>query len=232
MAVPADIPEIEARLREVFGVPHWEPDLEPLAELIQTILSQHTTGANSRRAYEQLRSCFRTWDDVRDADPDEIAAAIRSAGLARLKAPRIKLIVAQVWAERGDYDLSFLAALPIAEAMAWLKRLPGVGQTTAACCLLFGLDRPAMPVDTAIQRIAGRLGLAPQGASADTMQATLQDAVPEHEVYPLHVNLIRFGRQICLPSEPLCAICPLNDLCDYFAAAATTARGGGLPRRR
>ena len=225
MAEPADVPEIEARLREVFGVPHWAPDLEPLAELIQTILSQHTTGVNSRRAYEHLRSRFPTWDDVRDADPDEIAAAIRSAGLARLKAPRIKQIVAQVWAERGDYNLSFLADLPIGEAMAWLTRLPGVGQTTAACCLLFGLNRPAMPVDTAIQRIAVRLGLAPQGAPADVVQATLQDAVPEHDVYPLHVNLIRFGRQICLPSAPLCAICPLNDLCDYFQQGGRRVQG-------
>lgn len=234
MAGPADVPEIDSRLREVFGAPTWEPDLDPLAELIQTILSQHTTGANSRRAYDQLRGRFGTWDEVRDADPGEIATAIYSAGLARLKAPRIKRIVAQVWAERGDFNLGFLSGWPVAEAMSWLQRLPGVGQTTAACCLLFGLSRPAMPVDTAIHRLSGRLGLVPHGATAEEVQTVLQTAVPEEGVYTLHVNLIRFGRQFCRPSEPLCAICPLNDLCDHFGRgrAPTTARAGARLRRR
>ncbi len=238
LAHPDDVPEIDSRLREVFGVPQWEPEFDPLGELIQSILSQHTTGPNSRRAYQQLRERFPTWDDVRAADPGELAAAIRSAGLAQLKAPRIKRIVEQVRAEHGDYDLHFLVELPVAEAMAWLRRLPGVGQTTAACCLLFGLGRPAMPVDSGIQRIAGRLGLVPAGAGPDAVQVVLEASLSEKDVYPLHVNLIRFGREICLPSQPLCAVCPLNDLCAYFARGAartgrpTIARAGAPPRPR
>jgi len=56
----------------------------------------------------------------------------------------------------------------------------------------------------------------PRGAAAEAVQAVLQVALPEEGVYALHVNLIRFGRQICLPSEPLCVVCPLNDLCEHF----------------
>jgi endonuclease-3 len=234
MAVSDDVAEIDARLRDVFGTSRWEPDLDPLSELIQTILSQHTTGPNSRRAFEQLRERFPTWDDLRTAQVDDVASAIHSAGLARLKAPRIRQIVERVQAERGDYDLSFLAELPVTDAMAWLRRLPGVGQTTAACCLLFGLGRPAMPVDAGIQRIAGRLGLVPSGAAAEAVQATLEAAVPARDVYALHINLIRFGREICRPSQPLCAVCPLNDLCDYFGQRRrpTTAPAGAPPRLR
>lgn len=246
MATSEDVPEIARRLREAFGTPRWEPDLPPLDELVQTILSQQTAGPNSRRAYDQLRSRFPQWEDVAGAEPEEIDAAIRSAGLARLKAPRIKRIVVQIWEERGSFDLSFLATLPVAEAMAWLMHLPGVGQTTAGCCLLFGLDRPAMPVDTGILRIARRLGLVPAGGTPERVERALEEAVPAEAIYALHVNLIHFGRQICRASEPLCEVCPLNDLCDYFAAprrapwersngaaaGTTTARANEQRRRR
>ncbi|MBI3972181.1 MAG: endonuclease III [Chloroflexi bacterium] len=216
MAEEQDLDEIYARLTEAFGVPRWEPDLDSLSELIAAILSQHTTGANSRRAYDRLCERFPTWETVRDAPEDEIFAAIACAGLARQKAPRIKRLLAQITAERAGLDLDFLAALSIDEAMAWLQRLPGVGQTTAACVLLFGLGRPAMPVDTAIRRIAGRLGLVAPQASPQDVQTVLQPATPDALVYPLHVTLIRLGRTMCLPANPRCEVCPFNDLCSYF----------------
>ena len=129
------------------------------------IISQHTSGPNSRRAYERLRARYPTWADVREAPLEGIQEAIWCAGLARLKAPRIKSLLAQITAERGALDLGFLAGLSPAGAMAWLRRLPGVGQTTAACVLLFGMGRPVLPVDGGILRVSRRLGLiAPRGA--------------------------------------------------------------------
>ncbi len=216
MASPQDIPEIAARLAEAFGTPVWERDLDPLSELIHNVLGQHTTGANTRRAYAQLRERFPTWNDVAAADDEVIVSAIACAGLARLKAPRVRRIVQRALEENDDADLGFLSDMPVQEAMAWLKELPGVGQTTAACVLLFGLGRSAMPVNTGVHRVAARLGLAEQRDRAEDVQRVLEAAIAPEDVYALHVNLIRFGRQICLPSEPLCEICPLNDLCDYF----------------
>jgi endonuclease-3 len=218
MATLADLPEIDARLADAFGEPRWQPELDPLDELIAAIISQHTTWANCQRAFRELKARFGRWEAVRDAAVAEIAAAIRCAGLSRLKAPRIKRLLERISEERPDLDLRFLATLPVPEAMAWLRRLPGVGQNTAACTLLFGLGRPAMPVDTSICRICRRLGLTPPAAPPDAVQAALQQATAPDRVYPLHVNLIRFGRDICRPSHPLCHVCPLNDLCDYFQA--------------
>ncbi len=216
MASPQDIPEIAARLAEAFGTPAWERDLDPLSELIHNVLGQHTTGANTRRAYAQLRGRFPTWQEVAAADDEAIVSAIGCAGLARLKAPRIRRIVQRALEENDAADVSFLAQMPAEEAMAWLKKLPGVGQTTAACVLLFGLGRAVMPVNTGIHRVASRLGLAEKRDSAERVQHVLEGAISTEDVYALHVNLIRFGRRICLPSEPLCEVCPLNDLCDYF----------------
>jgi endonuclease-3 len=216
VATPQDVPEIAARLAEALGTPTWEPDLDPLSELIYNVVGQHTSGANTRRAYARLRERFPAWQEVAAADDEAIAAAIGCAGLARLKAPRIRTIVQRALEERDDADLSFLADMPAGEAMAWLTDLPGVGQTTAACVLLFGLGRAVMPVNTGVQRVIARLGLVDRRARAEDVQRILEAAVPPEDVYALHVNLVRFGRRICLPSEPLCAICPLNDLCDYF----------------
>jgi endonuclease-3 len=217
MAKPRDVPEIARRLEEAEGRPTWEPELDALAELVQTILSQHTAWSNSRRAFERLRMQFPTWEQLAEAPVELVEEAIRPAGLARLKAPRIKGIVQRVIEECGEPDLDFLARLPRDEALAWLRRLPGVGYTTAACVLLFGLGQPVMPVDTGIERVARRLGLADSRHSADDIGLALEGEVPAGDVYPLHVNLIRFAREVCRPREPSCVVCVLNDLCATYA---------------
>jgi endonuclease III len=210
--------EIQRRLAQVFGTHTWRPDpaLGPLEEVVGAIISQHTSGTNSRRAYERLRARYPTWEAVREAPLEGIQEAIRCAGLARLKAPRLKALLAQITAERGALDLGFLEGLSPPEAMTWLRRLPGVGQTTAACVLLFGMGRPVMPVDGGIQRVSRRLGLIAPRGSADEVQRVLEGGVEPGEVYSLHLNLIRFGRDLCTPAAPACPVCPLNDLCAHF----------------
>ena len=213
---------LSERLAEAFGVPRpdppppGDPPPDPLERVVRTLISQHTSGPNSRRAYASLRRCFPSWEEMRDAPPEAIAGAIRSAGLAGQKAPRIKALLARVEAERGALDLRFLYDLSDAAAMTWLRRLPGIGQTTAACALLFGMRRPVMPVDGGILRVARRLGIVPPNGSPDSVQHALQAGLAGEQVYPLHVNLIRLARELCTPREPACAICPLNDGCGYF----------------
>jgi endonuclease-3 len=63
-------------------------------------------------------------------------------------------VLAEVLAERGELDLEFLRALPLAEARSYLEGLPGVGPKTAACVLVFALEQPAIPVDTHVHRVA------------------------------------------------------------------------------
>src|SRR6476661_1181423 len=84
---------IRDRLREMYGRPVNEPHGHPIAELIKTVLSQHTTDRNRDRSYAQLRERFPTWEAVRDAPPGEREEAIRPGGLAKQKAPRIQAIL-------------------------------------------------------------------------------------------------------------------------------------------
>ena len=237
MAEPSDVQLIERRLREALGAPRRRPVTDPVEELVSTVLSQHTTGPNSDRALDALRARFPSWSDVADADPAEIAAAIRTAGLANQKAPRIKAMLLRIRELRGRIELDFLRPMAVDEAMSWLCALPGVGQTTAACLLLFGLGMPAMPVDTGIARVAVRLGLVRAGSPAERTGRLLQEAVAPERVYALHVNLIRLAREICRPREPLCGVCPLNDLCEAFQSIASDgarvrAVHEGVPRSR
>jgi endonuclease-3 len=227
VAAPEDVQQIERRLRAAFGISLRFVADDPVEELVSTVLSQHTAGPNSDRALAALRRRFPTWAAVAGADTHEVAAAIRCAGLANQKAPRLQGMLRRLHDERGSFDLGFLREPPIDAAMAWLQRLPGVGQTTAACVLLFGLGRPAMPVDTGIARVAGRLGLVPPGAPAEAIQAVLQEGVAADDVHTLHVNLIHHAREICRPSGPRCEVCPLNDLCASFNRSR--ARWSGAP---
>ena len=225
MADSSDGPLIDRRLREAFGSPRRRPVSDAVEELVSTVLSQHTAGPNADRALAALRGRFPTWEDVARADPSEIASAIRPAGLANQKAPRIKAMLSRILELRGAIDLGFLADLAVDEAMAWLMALPGVRQTTAGCVLLFGLGMPAMPVDTGIARVTARLGLVRAGSPAERTGRLLQEAVAPARVFALHVNLIRHAREICRPRDPLCGVCPVNDLCAAFTAVRASVPG-------
>lgn len=193
----------------------WEP-IDPLDELINTILSQNTNDLNRDRAYRALRSAFPTWAAVRDAPTKRVIAAIKPAGLANQKGPRIQKVLERITAERGQLDLNFLADMDTAEAKAWLTSLDGVGPKTASIVLLFALGKPAFPVDTHIHRVTGRLGLIPPKTTADQAHEILEALVPPEWYHPFHLLVIQHGRKVCKAQRPLCEICPLQKHCvDY-----------------
>jgi len=205
--------EIVERLSALYGEPVWCPHGDAVSELVLTILSQNTSDANSGRAFLRLRSRFLTWEELLAADPAEIEAEIQVGGLARIKAPRIKAALEEVWRRCDSFDLSFLREMPLAEAKEWLRSLPGVGPKTAACVLMFALGRPALPVDTHVHRVSQRLGLVPTKTGASQAHDLLEAMLQPEEVYPFHVSLIEHGRRLCRAQRPLCPECPLRDRC-------------------
>ena len=207
--------KIHQRLLEFYGQPTWRNPLPPVDELISTILSQNTNDLNRDRAFNSLRQRFPTWEAIRDADPASVIAAIRQAGLANQKGPRIQQVLREISAERASLDLAFLKDLPLEEARAWLMKFKGVGPKTAAIVLLFSLGRPAFPVDTHIYRVTGRIGLRPEKMSVEDAHVHLEKLFPPETYYAAHLNIIRLGREICLARKPACQRCPLNGLCNY-----------------
>jgi len=209
--------EIVERLSALYGRPVWRPHGDAMTELVLTILSQNTSDTNSGRAFMRLISRFPTWGELMAAAPGKIESEIQVGGLAPTKSVRIKAVLEEVWRRQGSFDVSFLRELPLAEAKAWLRSLPGVGPKTAACVLMFALGRPALPVDTHVGRVAQRLGLVPAKTGAAAAHDLLEAALAPEEVYAFHVSLIKHGRRLCRAQRPLCAECPLADRCPSAA---------------
>ena len=207
--------EIDRRLATAYGQPEYPPHLDPISQLVGTILSQNTNDRNRDLAFDRLRSRLPTWAEVRDADLGLVVDAIRPAGLANQKGPNIQEALRTITRERGKLDLDFLGDWPVDKAKAWLSSIKGVGPKTAAIVLLFSLNRPAFPVDTHVHRVAKRLGLIGP-VSRERAHVEMERLVPPERYYAFHLNLIRHGRQVCASRKPDCQACILPDLCCYY----------------
>ncbi len=203
-------------LERHYGLPEWRQPLPAVDELVSTILSQNTNDNNRDLAFERLKARFADWEAVRDGEIGAVIEAIRPAGLANQKGPRIQSILAAISAERGSLDLDFLKEMPREEARAWLSRFKGVGPKTAAIVMQFSLGMPVFPVDTHVHRVSGRLGLRPEKMSAEAAHGWLEALFTEEQYGPGHLNIIRLGREICAARQPRCELCPLREECDYF----------------
>ena len=203
-------------LLDFYGLPEWRNPLPAMDELISTILSQNTNDVNRDVAFYRLKERFPTWEGVRDAAPEAVQDAIRPAGLANQKGPRMQAILRQITEERGNLDLNFLKEEAREDAHAWLSRFNGVGPKTAAIVLQFSLGIPALPVDTHVYRVTGRVGLRPQKMSVEKTHGWLEQVFTPDQYGPGHLNIIRLGREICHARKPECERCPLKAVCDYF----------------
>ena len=206
---------IVQNLERTFGEPKLSKKSDPLAMLINIILSQATTDANSRRTFENLKKRFRNWEEVLAADESEIAGAIRLGGLANQKAKVIRDLLRQIKETHGTLSLKFVEKMPDEEARDFLQKFRGIGPKTVACTLLFACHKEVFPLDTHIFRVLKRMGILPEKITDAKAHRLLDELVPKGKFYSLHVNLIRLGRKICRPQKPLCWECPLLEYCDY-----------------
>ena len=209
----AEIARTIKLMTEQYGPFSAEPRLPPMDELVFTILSQHTSDINSSRAFRRLMDRFGTLEEVAVAEIAEIEKAIALGGLAKIKAPRIKLVLNKVLELNGSLDLSFLREMPLNEAKAWLRQLPGIGPKSAGIVLSFSLGMPAMAIDTHIYRVCQRLGVIGPKVSADKAHDILEAKVDPEEVFNFHVSYINHGRQVCRAQRPMCHGCVVGGLC-------------------
>ncbi len=166
-------------------------------------------------AYQRLKNRFPYWENVLEARKESIVLAIRPGGLAEQKARRIHEILRWIKEREGKLSLLFLKKMGSGEIIKTLSALKGVGPKTAHCLLLFGLGREAFPVDTHILRLGKRLGFIPERMSAERAHSWMAPLIPKRTSMSLHLNLIRFGREICKAKTPQCDICFLNKECLY-----------------
>ncbi len=210
-------------MTEEYGPFPEEPRLDPVHELTFTILSQHTSDTNSERAFRSLMQKFGSLEAVAAADVSKIEAAISGGGLAKIKAPRIKQVLSRIVELNGALDLSFLREMPLEDAKAWLRQLPGIGPKSAGIILSFSLGMPAMAIDTHIYRVSQRMALIGPKVSADKAHDLLEAAVEPEQVYPFHQAFINHGRMVCKAQRPRCQECVVGHGCpsrEQFIKAA------------
>ena len=191
----------------------------PLDELVLTVLSQSTSDANCYRAWKALRDRYADWEAILAAPSGEVEETIRPAGLAKQKSATILSILRRLRDETGRLSLDSLAVMSDDEALDYLTDFKGVGVKTAACVLCFALGRDVLPVDTHVHRVAIRLGLVPENASAPRTHEILNETVPPELRYELHVLLIGHGRSVCTARRPRCQACALAELCPRVGVA-------------
>ena len=179
---------------------------DPYRVLIRTILSQRTRDENTDRASAQLVSQYHTMTEIAGADPARLEPLIRPAGFYRVKAQRIVEVSKKLLDE-------FKGQVP--DDIKNLLKLPGVGRKTANCVLVYGFQKPAIPVDVHVHRISNRLGLVKTKTPEET-EVELEKIVPKEYWIELNDLMVQFGQTICRPQSPRHEECPLQDICDYY----------------
>jgi len=206
--------EILHILQGNFSIPRWTRSTgDPFKTLIITVLSQATADKNTARAFENLSRRFSiTPEALAKASVEEIENAIRVGGLYRNKAKVIKAI-SRIILEKFNGSLNFIQSLPLEEARKILLNIPGVGPKTADVVLLFCAGKPTVPVDTHVNRVSKRLGLAPPKANYEGVRRALETLYSPEDYLPVHLLFISLGRKYCKARKPLCKPCPVNTLC-------------------
>ena len=208
-------------------IPYFH-DLDPLSELISSLLSHRTRNADSGRAFKELRRRYPEWAAVRDAPTQDVEEAIAACTWPEQKAPRIQEVLRKISAlrGRGELALDFLRDMPPRAAQDWLRQLPGVGPKTAAAVLSFSsLRMPALPVDCHHHRVAIRLALIGPKVDVAAAHALLAKQLPAEfgaqRLYDNHEVMMLHGQRCCYHRDPECARCPVLDLCPTGQARVT-----------
>lgn len=205
--------EIMDLLKDHYGVPERAGRNDPVDSLITTILSQNTNDNNRDKAKKRLDERFDSYQEILDADVEEVTDAVRIAGLGPTKAERIQTFLEMIKEETGEFTLEHVNDMEKDEAKKYLQEFPGVGPKTAAVTLCFAFDLPVMPVDTHVHRLSQRLRLIPEGTPVDKAHDILEREVPDERIYEFHINLIKHGRAICTARNPTCQESFLADYC-------------------
>ena len=201
-------------LRKTFTMPKWvASNRDSFETLIVTIISQNTAGRNTEKAFENLSKRFKITPEVlANAETSQIEECLKVAGLYRNKAKTIKQ-GSKIILEKFQGNLEPVLSLPFEEARKTLLQLPGVGPKTADVILLFCSEKPTIPVDTHVNRVAKRLGLVPENGEYENIRKCLQSLYNPKDYLAVHVLLISLGREYCRARNPSCKQCPVNTLC-------------------
>ncbi len=179
---------------------------DPFKILIGTILSARTRDEITTRVIKSLFSEFKNPYELSKANLKDLKKVIQKIGFYNVKAARIKEvseILIKKYNGKVPSNLSDLIALP------------GVGRKTANCVLVYGFNKPAIPVDIHVHRISNRIGFVNTKKPEET-EMILQKSVDRKYWIRINETFVTYGQNICLPINPKCNVCHLTKICKYY----------------
>jgi endonuclease III len=183
-----------------------EEGKDPFKVLIGTILSARTRDESTTRILHDLFLRFKNSKELADANPEEIKKIIRSIGFYNVKAERIQDISRII---TNGYNGK------VPESIDELLQLPGVGRKTANCVLVYGFNKPAIPVDVHVHRISNRLGIV-KTKTPEMTEIELANSTSRKNWTKINNTFVMYGQNICLPRNPRCNLCQLKNDCNYY----------------
>ncbi|AOZ91274.1 endonuclease III [Paenibacillus crassostreae] len=203
--VAATVRHILDTMGNMFPEAHCELIHSNAFELtIAVLLSAQCTDETVNKVTKDLFQKYRSPQDYIDVPLEELEQDIRRIGLFRNKAKHIQSLCRMVIDQfEGD----------VPRTHEQLVLLPGVGRKTANVVVSNAFEIPAIAVDTHVERVAKRLGLAGWNDSVLEVEKKLMKKIPRDEWTETHHRLIFFGRYHCKAQNPQCEVCPLLDVC-------------------
>lgn len=212
-------------LSAAFGPVAATRRMDPVSQLVFTMLSGRTRDHLAKAAFEGLANSFLTWEPVMRMRAGDLLARIAPTTFPERKALYLPSALQAIMRRRQRLDLDFLGSRPVEAAQVWLESLPGVGPKASAAVLNFStLHRRVLCVDTTHYRVAVRLGLVPPKTPHKLASRLLNQLVPDHwsadDTEEHHILMQLLGRALCTTSRPRCAPCPLRLMCPTANSSA------------
>jgi endonuclease-3 related protein len=198
----------------------WWPGETPFEVCVGAILVQNTSWRNAQKALDALRSRgLLSFDALSPIDAAGIAPLVRSSGVFRVKARRLRAFL-DFLGERCGGRVEAMRSWPPAQLRRALLSVHGIGRETADSIALYAAGHPLFVVDAYTRRILARLGLARGDEPYDALQAAIHRRVPRDAALynDYHAQLVRLGKEVCRP-RPRCGECPLAGVCAHRGVA-------------
>jgi endonuclease-3 related protein len=214
MKAPPRLLEVYTRLRTAYGPGGWWPAATPFEVCVGAILTQNTAWSNVEKALHVLRRRrLLSYGRLRRHAPSRLAPLIRSAGVFRVKARRLRAFLDFLGRECGG-RVAGMQSFETAALRLRLLGVHGIGPETADCIALYAAGKPTFVVDAYTRRVFARLGHLRGRESYDEVQRLFMDALPRDAALfnDYHAQIVRLAKDACR-KRPMCTRCPLDEVC-------------------
>ncbi len=189
---------------------------DPYRTLVHCIISQRM---RDEVTYKVWRELFRRYGDIKriaNTPVEEMREFLRGRGVG-------------LWKTKGEWIVKASGIIlnkyggKVPDDIKELMKLPGIGRKCANIVLAYGFGRQAIPVDTHVNRISKRLGLAPPRIQPEKVEEYLMELIPRDKWIYVNHAMVDHGKSICRPVGPRCGECPLKELCPYAGGLVNDA---------